>query len=127
MSRQVLTIFSTSHVSAKRRTSSDREAARHSESNLSGITAMPVTVRAEMRALNEQEFSRVTYAVMGHVFDVRNEFGGFIRRADLSPRDRAPLRWHDRGSDRSLCAGPPKTVLHRPVGRRRSDLRIEDR
>jgi GxxExxY protein len=36
---------------------------------------MPVHVHAPIRQLAEEEFSRVVYGVMRHVFEVRNEFG----------------------------------------------------
>ena len=39
---------------------------------------MPVTVQADTRQLEENEFSRIAYDVMGHVFAVRKDFGRFF-------------------------------------------------
>ncbi len=39
---------------------------------------MPITVRAVTRRLEEAEFASIVYDVMGHVFEIRKEFGRFF-------------------------------------------------
>jgi GxxExxY protein len=40
---------------------------------------MPVTVHAEIRRIGQDEFARLAYNVMGHVFSIHAEFGRFLR------------------------------------------------
>jgi restriction endonuclease len=36
---------------------------------------MPIDVRATIRHLEQNDFGRIAYDVMGHVFEIHNEFG----------------------------------------------------
>ena len=40
---------------------------------------MPVTVHAETQRLSQDDFARLAYDVMGHVFKIHTDFGRFLR------------------------------------------------
>src|SRR5215475_52257 len=39
---------------------------------------MPIDVRATIRHLEQNDFGRIAYDVMGHAFEIHNEFGRFF-------------------------------------------------
>jgi len=51
---------------------------------------MPIEVRATIRHLDQDDFGRIAYEVMGHIFEIHNEFGRFfdekIYKRELSRR-----------------------------------------
>ncbi len=40
---------------------------------------MPVVVQAETRRIGQDEFARIAYRVMGHVFSIHADFGRLMR------------------------------------------------